>query len=58
MNECQVFKVDFLDTFLDSEEGVVKEVGMGVTEYPRNFVGCGDVALCGCVWTEGFWILS
>jgi len=34
VNKCQIFKVDLLDTFLDFEERVVKEVGMRVTENP------------------------
>ena len=34
VNECQILKVNFFDAFLDLEEGVLKEVGMCVTEYP------------------------
>ena len=52
MNECQIFKIDLLDTFLDLDESVVEEVGMRVAEYPRDFVCCGDVIFCGCVCTN------
>ena len=46
VNECQILKVNFFDAFLDLEEGVLKEVGMCVTEYPRDFICRGDMTFC------------
>jgi len=56
VNECQIFKVDLLDTFLDLEERVIEEVWMRVTEYPRYFICRRDVAFRGfvCARSYGF----
>ena len=53
VNECQILKVNFFDAFLDLEEGVLKEVGMCVTEYPRDFICRGDMTFCAPTYKKG-----
>jgi hypothetical protein len=53
VDECQILKVNFFDAFLDPEEGVVKEVGMCVTEYPRDFVCRGNMTFSAPICKKG-----
>jgi len=53
VNECQILKVNFFDAFLDLEECVLKEVGMCVTEYPRDFICRRDMTFCAPIYKKG-----
>jgi len=53
VNERQIFKVNFFNAFLDLEQGVLKEVGMCVTGYSRDFVCRRDMTFCAPTCKKG-----
>jgi hypothetical protein len=50
VDQCKIFKVDLLDSFLDPEERVVEKVRVRVAEYSRNFVCGGDMTFRGLIY--------